>query len=82
MPTMSSVSMPDGLRQAGLSAVNRRFRIIGSDAVSTLDFIYSLRMRYKIGSYSTLRFNFTTETVSPTANELSQAVQDIDEYQK
>lgn len=68
--------------QAGLSAVGRRFRIIGYDAVSTLDFIYSLRMRYKIGSYSTLRFNFTTETVSPTANELSQAVQDIDEYQK
>ena len=68
--------------QAGLSAVNRRFRIIGDDAVSTFDLIYSLRMRYKIGSYSTLRFNFTTETVSPTANELSQAVQDIDEYLK
>ena len=68
--------------QAGLSAVGRRFRIMGSNAVSTFDLVYSLGMRYKIGGHSTLRFNFSTETVSPTANELSQAVQDVDEYQK
>ena len=65
-----------------LAAKQRTFRIIGNGSTNTFDMIASVKSRVKFDTHNTLRAEFSTSTDTPDANDLTSALQDLDEFQK
>lgn len=67
---------------ASLALKQRAYRLSGMDATNTFDAVFQVNSRYRINDRNTLRLRLSTSTNTPSANDLSSALQSVDEFQK
>ena len=65
-----------------IAGKQRSFRIAGEKPTNTFDVIASLETRLRLNGNNTLRLGLSTSTNTPDANDLTSALQDLDEFQK